>query len=261
MSLKRLLSLPLLLIVLSGCGQGTRMASAPGREAPAAAAAKRSLALEHSVTIDTSEERIPSVFRLAQDACAKAAAEQCAVLEANLTGGRYPAARLKLRAMPAGIRAVLASLAGSGGVVAQSTRAEDLGEPIQDSARQLAMLNSYRTKLEALAARPNLDADALIKLHRELAQVQSQLEAQTNVQANLHRRVDTELLQIEIGAEGQRAFGPPIRDALARFGSSLSEGIAGTISGIAYFAPLALLLAIVAAIVRKLRARRAGKRA
>jgi len=63
------------------------------------------------------------------------------------------AATLKFRARPAIIPKLVAAMGQHAELARQSTRAEDLSGPIADSARQLAMLDDYRTRLGALRSR------------------------------------------------------------------------------------------------------------
>ena len=142
-----------------------------------------------------------------------------------------------------------------------STSAEDLAGPIQDTAKQLAMLTDYRSKLEALRSRSNNDVDALIKLNRELADTQSQIEALTGEQAQLVQRVETEILNVTISSYESRSFWSPIGDSTSEFGDHLSEGIASAITAMAYIIPWSLVLLLLIWVARKLWGLRKRKQA
>jgi hypothetical protein len=255
-SLNRVLGLCLILL-LASCSQAKREAGAPIVEAPAAGAkaARNYLAYEHTLSIEAAEQNVVPIVDAALAACRQAAADECTALESTLSSGSSRQATLKFRAKPAGIRALKALLSKQGEVAAQSTNAEDLAGPIEDGARKIAMLQNYRAKLEALLARANIEVDPLIKLNRELAEVQSQLEALNGTQAHLVRRVDTEILRVSISAEHHRAFWAPVSAALSRFGENLSEGFSGMITGMAYLIPWGLVLGVLVFGVRKLRRR------
>lgn len=256
----------LLAVALAGCGnkgEGQVKALAMKEMKPLEAALRqeataqavspnRYLAYEHSLTIDVPAQQVPTVFEAAQAACREAVADVCAVLHSNVTTGRHAGASLKFRAKPAGIRKLIATLGKQGEIVSQSTSAEDLAGPIADTDKQLAMLNDYRTKLEALRGRAASDVDALIKVNRELAQVQSQLEAATGSRAHLMQRVDTEILNVSIISYQNLSFWRPISLAAGDFGGNLAQGISSTITGIAFLIPWVLLLSLAVWVGRVL---------
>lgn len=258
----RHLLLPLLiLMVLPGCAK--KEESAAMAPAPAMAQAQRGktssfLAYEHSLSVDTEEKKVTAVFEAAQATCRDATDELCTILESHISSGRAASASLKFRAKPNGIRKIVAALSNQAEVTNQSTTAEDLEAPIADASRKLAMLKDYRAKLETLRGRAGNDVDALIKVNRELAQVQSDLEAIEGTHAHLVQRVETEILNVYIRSVEHRAFWRPIGFAISDFGGNLSQGISTAITGIAFLIPWAIVLAVVVWGGRKLWRRRKG---
>ena len=254
--------LAILLIVtasLGGCSrQNAHMAPAASAEAraEAPASANRYLAYEHSIEIETSDDKMAPLFDAAQAACRAATAQSCAILEARISTGEYASAQLRFRATAAGVQNLIKVLSAEGEIASRSTTAEDLAGPIEDNAKKLAMLTDYRSKLEALRTRSTADVDSLIKLTRELAQVQSEIEGLTGSQAQLMQRVETEILNVSISSHHSRPFVRPIGDAASEFGENLSEAIATFITGMAYLLPWVLLLTVALWIWRKLRKRR-----
>lgn len=214
------------------------------------------MAYEHSIQIDSDERSIESLYEAGQLACREAVRESCVILESKISSGRNARASLKLRAKPEGIKSIAAKLSQQGEVTDQSTVAEDLAGPIGDATKKLAMLQDYRTKLEALRGKAAADIDALIKVNRELSQVQSDLEEMTGTHVRLMERVGTEILNVSIGANRNQSFWQPIRNACADFSSNLSQGASSAISGLAFLTPWALLIAIISWVGRKLWLRR-----
>ena len=243
---------------LLGCARKMESAGAPSApsESGAPSGVNRYLAYEHTIAIETDEEKIAPLFDAAQAACLAAAAESCAILEARITKGDYASASLKFRAKANGIRKLVEVLSAQGKVASQSTTAEDLAGPIEDNAKRLAMLTDYRTKLEALRNRGNADMDTLIKLTRELAQVQSEIETLSGSQAQLVQRVETEILTVSIGSSYRPSFMSPIAEATSDFGGYLSEAISVVIIVVAFLLPWALIAILGLWIWRKLRRRR-----
>lgn len=262
-----------LLLAVTACGSKEEMpegaalptaapAAAQARggaeQGTAAAAARRYLAYEHFLQLSAAEAKVPVLFDMAQAICREAVAEQCAVLQSNIRTGRGVAAELKLRAKPDGIRRIVAALSKQAKVSNQNTSAEDLATPIGDTAKKLAMLKDYRGKLEALAGQAGSNIDALIKVNRELAQVQSEIETLSGTHAHLLQRVDTEILHLSIHSDESQSFWQPVGFALQEFGQNLAQATSAMIIGIAWLLPWAVALALLWLVVRLLR-RRAGK--
>jgi hypothetical protein len=204
------------------------------------------LAYQHTLLLDAAEEKIAPLFELAQVTCREAAAQACVVLESRIGTGRSALAALKFRAQPEGIRKLIASLSQGTQVTEQSTQAEDLAPSIDDSQKKLAMLVDYRTKLEALSHQAKTDVDALIKVTRELAQVQSDLEALSGKHAQLIQRVETEILSVTIQTSRRRSFWPSVANALEDFGANLSQGLSTAITGVAFIVPWFFVLLVFA---------------
>lgn len=214
--------------------------------------ARRTLAYEHTLQLEVPEQQVSALHATALAACRAASEDQCEVLVSRIDTGRSASAALRFRAKPAGIQKLIASLGQQAEVTSQSTQAEDLAGPIQDGEKKLAMPTAYRADLEALRKRPGIDVDALIKVTRELAQVQSELESATGKQAALTRRVETEILNGNIESGRTRSFWRPISLAATDFGGSLSQGISSAIIGVAYLLPWGLILGLGFWVVRKL---------
>lgn len=256
--------LPLLvLILMSGCArkdESAAMAPAETKAAPAGKA-RSFLAYEHALSIDVEEAKIAAIFEAGQAACRDAADELCTVLESRLSLGRAATAYLKIRARPNGIKKIVAALSKQADVTDQSTSAEDLAAPIADAAKKLAMLKDYRSKLEALRGRAANEVDALIKVNRELAQVQSELEAMEGSHAHLMQRVETEILKVSVRSLQHRAFWKPIGLAISDFGGNLSQGASFAVTGIAFLIPWLIVLLFGVWGSRKLWRRWKGMRA
>jgi len=246
----------LMVLSLLGCARHAPTAAAAAGESAAAPESKRYLAYEHFVSIDAEQDEVVALFDAAQAACRAAVAESCAILEARISTGDVANATLKFRAKAEGVRKLIAVLSSKGKIASQSTTAEDLAGPIEDTTKKLAMLTAYRSKLEALLGRSNNDVDALIKLNRELAEVQSQIESLSGEQAHLVQRVETEILSVSISSYANRSFWSPISESTASFGENLSEGVATAITALAYLIPWSLVLLLFVWVARKLWMRR-----
>ena len=251
----------LLLVILVGCGKKeqyvlrTQASQAVViNEAGSRKPAVRShyLAYEHSIQIDTEESKVAALYEAALATCRTAVSELCTVLESRISTGTAASASLKFRAKANGIRLLIAALSQQAEVSSQSTTAEDLAGPIEDGAKKLAMLQDYRSKLEALRGRAAVEVDTLIKVNRELAEVQSEIETKAGEQAHLVQRVDTEILNISIASRHYQSVWHPIEIAFNDFGGNLAQGASTAITGIAFLVPWGLLLLVFVWAGRKL---------
>ncbi len=255
-----------LLLGIAGCSRentSAPLADSATAAAPASAAGtdrqRPTLAYQHSIQIDTAEDKIAALYEAAIATCRGASEDFCTLLESHINTGRFASASLRFRAKPSGIAKLKAALGKQADITDQSTKAEDLAGPIQDGEKKLAMLTTYRAQLEDLRNRPGAGIDALIKLNRELAEVQSELEAANGKQAFLVQRVETETLDVAIHSERSQSFWRPISMAASDFGSNLSQGVSTAITGLAYLIPWALVLGLAAGVARKLWRRRKPK--
>jgi RNAse (barnase) inhibitor barstar len=253
----------LVLVASAGCSRADKSVNmapaAPSVSSPRAA--NPYLAYQHAVKIDTEEQKVAPLFESALAACRADVADSCVILQSRLTTGRGASAAVRFRAKPAGIPKLVAALGKQAEITEQSTTAEDLARPIEDASKKLAMLKDYRAQLQALLDRSRNDVDGLIKLNKELAQVQSELEAMTGEHAHLLQRVETEILDISIISARNQSFWQPIAAAFADFGSNLSQGISTAITGIAYLVPWGIALLLLVWVGRKLWHRRKRARA
>ncbi|MBC3881924.1 DUF4349 domain-containing protein [Undibacterium sp. LX40W] len=237
--MKRFLVVLFILSAVVGCSKNVETGVATSGQSMANSAnnAARYLAYQHHIQLDTDEHKIREIFEAAQAVCREASGDFCTVLESRIETGRSSSASLKFRAKPTGIHKLIGSLSKQAKITNQSTTAEDLAAPIEDTAKKLTMLNDYRSKLEALRNRANNDVDALIKINRELSQVQTELEAATGKNAQLMQRVETQILTVSIGSVQNQGFWHPISISMSDFGNNLSQGVSIAITGIAYLLP------------------------
>jgi len=232
-------------LALTGCSKKSEQAATgptASSEARSENGPDRYMAYEHTLDLEVDEAKVASIAETTQATCRQDSDDACVVLASKLSTGKRASAEIKVRAKPAGVRKLIAALRLQGDVVHQATTAEDLASPIEDAAKKLAMLNDYRTKLEALRGSASANIDALIKVNKELAQTQSEIEAMTGQRAHLMQRVETETLTLSITTPYRRSFWHPIASAFAEFGDNLSTGVSSVITGMAFLLPWGLAL-------------------
>lgn len=269
------------LALLAGCSD-TRRELRQGREAADAAApapfvsAAREgstvkLAYRHDLTVGLAPDRVAPHFAAARDRCLAEAAT-CTLLNSSIRDGagtRPPQARIEVRLPHAAVAAYVAFVtaplpgeaAGDVALIEQATRAEDLTASIADTGRRLAQLNDYRTRLTALAEKPDNRAEDLIKIAGELAQVQSQIEEAEGTRRTLGERVDTEIVTVTFRASQARAGAfAPVQEVWARSGPILGESAASalrfTVASLPWL-PIVLLALLLLRLVWRIRRKRA----
>lgn len=210
------------------------------------------LAYEHHVEINAEAAQLPALLEAAQKLCHASADDACVVLESRIGSGEQAHAKLKFRAKGSGIAKLIAALSRHGVLVNRSSIAEDLSAPIHDGAKKLQMLKNYRAKLEALQGKAATELDSLIRLTRELAEVQSQIEELDGTQAKLIQRVDTEILHVDISTSHQKSVWRPVSEAGSQFGSMFAHGVGTAISATAFLLPWIFLLSLLTWGVRAL---------
>lgn len=261
--MKRYFYLFLLAFALVACGQHDMRANArlpsmadksvqeSSTSVQSVPSARQFLAYEHWLTVDASETEVAGIYRQSLATCQSLPDASCVVLESRLSSGRRSSATIKMRVRPEFVKKMTESLGKLGEITHQSTTVEDLATPIGDAEKKLAMLTSYRAQLEGLRSKANNDIDAAIKITKELAQVQSDLENLAGEHAHLLKRVQTEVLNLSIESEQNLSWWAPIQSAIRDFSGNLAKGVSTAITATAFVLPWLLVFGLFAWFVRK----------
>src|SRR5688500_2446517 len=248
----RVLLFSVVLSLLTGCSRKLEtiaMAEAPSMAAGGAAVGQAqrrdTLAYEHSVNIELDGKLLPARLRELESACAAGKPAECTVLEVGMRSHKdVYSGRIKMRIAPQGVDSTIEAASQGGKLTSRSTEAEDLAQPIADTQQQLALMTTHRDRLAEIMKSKELKMEQLITVSRELATVQTDIDALSTTQAQLRRRVDTDLLTINLSPpQGTyQARQTPIRDALRVFGSNFREAVANVISFIAIVVPWLVII-------------------
>lgn len=250
--LKTLLAWLAVLCSLQACADKDRAGGAVGALESTPAAKNNWLAYQHHINLQTEAEQVPAIFKRLIAVCSAAPEQQCQLLESKLNTSEYVSSSLKFRAPAATIQQLMAATAELGQVTEQATTAEDLQAPIADTEKQSQLLLDYRQRLEGLRERAKNDLDALIKVNKELAQVQAEIEAISGKAAHLRQRVNTEILSIQVSGKQSRSFATPLKLALRDFSSNLAQAVAGLITVLAFLLPWLGMLLLGSIVLPKL---------
>ncbi|MFZ6846028.1 DUF4349 domain-containing protein [Undibacterium sp. RuTC16W] len=218
---------------------------------------RRYLAYEHSIGIDVTDTKIATLVENIKHACD--AAENCDVLDSDVNGGEYANAHIKLRAMPSDIPKLIAIVSHEGKLSSQRTNAEDLSGRIEDTAKQIALKEDFRSRLEALRIKAGNDIDALIKVNEQLVQIQSDLESLSGQRVILMKRVDTEILNISIASASNTSVFAPLSQAASGFLRNIFDALATVVTFIALALPWLVFLIFCVWVFKKIRKYRKRK--
>jgi hypothetical protein len=207
-----------------------------------AQSAHSSLSREHSVTIEVPESDLRSSFQRLSDRCAADSANQCTILQSDVSSGPFSSGLIKIRIDPKAVEDLIGFTASLGKVEHRSTQVEDLADAIQDTRSRIDMLTTYRKQLLELQGKAGTNIDAAIKVASELSTVQTNLEQASGQAAHQAKRTTTDIVTIHFSVIGQKAFWHPIREAARDFLGNLSEGISQAITAVAYILPWLLVV-------------------
>jgi hypothetical protein len=178
-------------------------------------------------------------------ACVSDRANGCTVLDVvRQNNGGVPSGRVVVRLAPAGVDPLVRQAGEGGKLLSVRTHADDLAQPVQDAERQLAQLNAYREKLTAFIQRGDLGVDQLLTVSKELAGVQTQIDDWNTKRATLRRRIDTDLLAIDLQVSRleRESQASRVGDALRGFLSTMTSSLADVIDFTAQLLPWLILL-------------------
>jgi hypothetical protein len=222
----------------------------PAAEREGAARVDRTLAYEHHIGIELSAAVLPERLDAVRKACVDDSNRACTLLDVARQDSRgTPSGKVRMRLPPNGVEPMIAIASAGGKIVSRATHAEDLAQPVADTDRRVALLTTHRDRLAEIMKTRELKVDQLVTVSKELATVQTELDSAATERANLRRRIDTELLEIDLTVEGTQYGGAktPVRDAIRSFTADFADAVGEVISFVAILLPW--LVIVLPAIV------------
>lgn len=205
----------------------------------------KSLAYEHTVSVELPKELVSPRLEEVRTTCEAHKEFACTVLDVSFgTASDVPTGHIRVRLSPAAVDPVVQIAAKDGRITSRSTHGEDLAEPIADTERELSLLSTHRDRLNEFLKRKDLKVDQVISLSKEISSTQTQIDALNTQRANLQRRVDTELLTIDLAPPKEAYFADqtPIKDAVHSFGISFRSAVGQVISFVAALLPWLVII-------------------
>ena len=233
------------LVALSAVPGCDKKAVSPAPSPPVSGEAARAgtmLAYEHAIRIRVPSGEIPARVTAVRDACTASKFGACSLLSMQESGGDYRGeGSITVRIVPEGVEP-LAQLAAKDAIVtSRETNAEDLADAVDDTQQRLATLARQREKFEALEKRPNLAVSDQMMLSKELATLEVQIEAATNVSQQQRRRIETNRVAFVFMEAGDSSRAARIKEVFSGFWDSLLEGVADALEYLGHGIPFLLL--------------------
>jgi hypothetical protein len=223
----------------------------------------RTLAYEHTVSVELPKDVLPARVKEVESSCGSRTELACTLLDVSLAvQTQVPTGRVRMRLAPSAVDLMIAIATKGGRITMNNTHGEDLAQPIADTDRQLALLSTHRDRLGEFLKRKDLTVEQVIALSREISSAQTQIDSLATQQANLRRRVDTQLLELDfyIPTEADTAPQTPAMDAIRSFNTDFRQALAAVIRATAFLLPWLIILVAVTALATLYR-RRVARRA
>lgn len=196
------------------------------------------IAYERTLVMDVSQEKIEPLYHDTMRMCH---APECVILQASLTRDDETQAELKIRAPIQTLTAITHHLGQEGEYRTDALSGEDVSRPISDATQRITMLQHYRESLTSLLHHPKSTIDDLIKIHEQLAQVQSEIENLSGEREHLYQRVREHTLSIRIISDRHRSLISRLSSSVDTLSSALAMGVGAVMGIIAFALPFGLI--------------------
>lgn len=235
-------------LAVAGCGgptgrhYGARYLAADLAK-PSEPGNNQSFSYTHILSLEMLRTRIQPCFERARNDCLRVAALNCKLVSANINSGDDTSenqtdamlvVQLPHDQIASFERSILSALPGEDAadvrVASRSTQAQNVQQEQVDVEHRLAQLADYRDRLTALARRPDVRVDDLIKIQNELSNVESQLEQLAIQKRDVGERISREQLTVSFGEHETvgDAFRPIVavwRDSIATVAQSAADAL------------------------------------
>lgn len=218
-------------------------------------AAKRYIALRHSLTVETEAEKMQAAFDATVANCEKL---NCQILNANYNRETLysgTSASLSARVPPRSVEIFLAGLAKNSEVLQHHRDSEDKTDSVIDAEARIKNLTEFRDSLRAMLTDKSAKFKDLIEVQRQLVDTQSQLDTIQGVRKVLAQETELVAVTIEFTAKQgitEKGFFSPVLQALNQAGHVMMESLAAVITFAVTILPWLLVGIPVLILARKL---------
>lgn len=227
---------------MTACSHGEPLSGTDADSRQQQADPNAMLAYEHSLSVQLPDQ-VGKRLEEAQEACRTARFGLCHILTVQQRE-QNASASLTVRILPAGVEPMIALARGEDGeVMRRETHAVDMADVVAENSRQMAQLESYAERLDALAKRSDISVADLISLAREQAEVQQKRDVLRQEGAQQQRRIDLHLLEIHFVEEGgENSFWKKVPELGEHFSQGVYEALRLTLYGFPFLIPLFFIL-------------------
>lgn len=250
------------LMVLAGCAQHEMAADAGAAPAEALQSPDGAfLAYEHTVQLRLPGKDIAPRVKTVTEACQSAKFGDCAVLNVSQQAGDAPSGSVQVRIAPKGVEPLIALASDKGELTTRNTQAEDLAQQVAETQLTQARLKNEHERLVEYQQRRDLVVADLLTISQRLSEIEAGLEQANRASAQQHRRIDTQLVTINLESTSSQRNRSEIGRAFGDFGEIFSTSLAYVIRVIAGLLPVAIIGGFVLWLARTWWRRRRSKRA
>lgn len=210
------------------------------------------LAYRYAYGLRAPADAVRPLVQQHQQACEAAGPSLCQIVNSNVTeaGSDRVSARLVIRAEPGWLTTFRAGLEADaenagGEVTSSSQSAEDLTRPILDTQARLDAQIQLRERLTGLLDRQGANIEELIRVERELARVNGDIESATAQLRAMRARVSMSIADLNYQSEIRpisRSTVNPVGEAVRDFAGIVLSGLAVMIRLIAGILPWLILV-------------------
>ncbi|MBI1233808.1 MAG: DUF4349 domain-containing protein [Alphaproteobacteria bacterium] len=210
------------------------------------------LAYRYAYGLRAPAEAVRPLVQQHQQACEAAGPSLCQIVNSNVTeaGSDRVSARLVIRAEPGWLttfrEGLEADAENAGGEVTSSSQsAEDLTRPILDTQARLDAQIQLRERLTGLLDRQGANIEELIRVERELARVNGDIESATAQLRAMRARVSMSIADLNYQSEIRpisQSTVNPVGEAIRDFAGIVLGGLAVMIRLIAGILPWLILI-------------------
>jgi len=250
------------LMALAGCAKHEMAADAGAAPAEALQSPEGAfLAYEHTVQLRLPGKDIAPRVKAVTEACQSAKFGDCAVLNVSQQAGDTPSGSVQVRIAPKGVEPLIALASDKGELTTRNTQAEDLAQQVAETQLTQARLKNEHERLVEYQQRRDLAVADLLTISQRLSEIEAGLEQANRASAQQHRRIDTQLVTINLESTSSQRNRSEIGRALGDFGEIFTTSLAYVIRFIAGVLPVAIIGGFVLWLARAWWRRRRNKRA
>jgi len=269
-------------ILLCACNQSSYgpPSYAPGPPPPMAqekpGEPQQSFSYTHFFALEMARDYVKPRFERAVGRCFHDASLDCELISSSMSAGDPDEGTTTQGQLVVALphekvepfeKSLLDAVAGEGTddviMRSRSTQAENVTQQVTDLDHKIAQLTDYRDRLQALAKRPDLHADDLIKIEQELSDVESQLDDTIAQKNDVSAHVRRETLTVTLGerhtlSDAWRPLAQAWRDSLDTLSESAAAALQFVIQVLPWLPIVAGMIWLLSLIPRLIPKRKAA---